>query len=185
MTTHGLQQHLHNLRRAREKTARYQSHISFLSTCLQKQAIPPGMRIRFGKDALPKSDFLHNYVQDLLRSVSIDIIHQCKLTYVSLLTQEMNQIHSSLHEIFKCVSYFEFETILEHHNKSLKSYQKFLKIKKNKKLHKLSACTSGKRFTRTHKDGTQSGGNTTLPVRPGGHGIDTKCTVNLAFYCNG
>ncbi|KAL8599541.1 hypothetical protein ACOMHN_066539 [Nucella lapillus] len=78
MTTNGLQQNLRELRRARDKAARYNSHVNFLTTCLQQKLIPKGMRAKFGHDALPKNDFLQKHVRDSLHSASLDIVSSVK-----------------------------------------------------------------------------------------------------------
>ncbi|KAL8621612.1 hypothetical protein ACOMHN_036845 [Nucella lapillus] len=143
MTTNGLQQNLRELRRARDKAARYNSHVNFLTTCLQQKLIPKGMRAKFGHDALPKNDFLQKHVRDSLHSASLDIVSQCKETYSVLLKKEEAEIHASLYALFQCTTYSAFENILQHHHRAYNRLRDKLRKKKNRKLKSLTSTPVG------------------------------------------
>ena len=67
--------------RTTEKTARYESHLSFLTACTDLSVIPRGMRLHFGTHALPKSDYLLQAVKDATNTASLQIVTTCRDTY--------------------------------------------------------------------------------------------------------
>ena len=74
--------------RTTEKTARYESHLSFLTACTDLSVIPKGMRLHFGTHALPKSDYLLQAVKDATNTASLQIVATCRDTYRVLISKE-------------------------------------------------------------------------------------------------
>ena len=100
------------LSRIAERLTRYSSHFDFLSSCQRHSVIPKGMQLKFGKDALPKSDFLHKTVDDAIRCASLEILSTCKDTYSCLISRERDTLHVTLYNLQQSTNFDEFEAIL-------------------------------------------------------------------------
>lgn len=125
------------LDRLRDKVTRYQSHVTFLNSCLEHKVIPTGMLLKFGKDAMPNLQSLHHSVEDIICCANQDILHQIKSAYTVLLAQERDKMDTTLYNLYHSTDYFLSEKIILHHHRKLKTAQDRLKKKKRRKLMKL------------------------------------------------
>ena len=101
-----------NVIRVKKKINRYQSHENFLTSCLQDNLIPKGMRLNFGKAALPNSEYLHTMVNQTIHCANKDILNTCRNAYTALIKKETSSLHKLLYDLQQTTSYQQFENIL-------------------------------------------------------------------------
>ena len=130
-----------DLKRSTERITRYQSHHTFLSRCLEHHIIPKGMSLKFGKDALPKVDFLHKTISNTMIAANVEIVSACSNTYESLVETERLSLHKILYDIYQSSSYYEFEATRRLHLSNFSSLKQKLAKKKGKKFSGLLART--------------------------------------------
>ena len=105
----------------------------FLSICLSERITPKGMHVRFGKDALPKVDYLHKQVEDSMHTATVDIMHSCLAAYKSLWAKERSSLDTTMYRLFQELSYLEFESVYRHQLRLYKnSERKYWERKKKK-----------------------------------------------------
>lgn len=122
--------------RLRGRAARYCSHREFLTECINNDVVPKGMKLKFGLQALPKSEYLLKTVSDTLHRTEKEMLIACRDTYKVLEEQTNEETNHIMYDIFNMTNHFEFEEILGRFNKKAKS-SKRNKRKKQKKLKML------------------------------------------------
>ena len=162
--------------RTSDRLARYQSHLSFLTRCTQLNIIPKGMRLRFGMDALPKSDQLRRSVEQSTTSASHLILSACRDTYRELVDKEQLNLDQLMYDLYQTADYHQYEAVFKHRTTRYVAYKNNLTTRKNKKLNRLlndstNSCHSDtlqiatrstrrarrfKRRDRSHAEGTQN-----------------------------
>ena len=125
------------LRRQTERLVRYETHVKFLSTCVEKKVIPKGMILKFGTEALPKSEYLLKSVRTSLHTASWDILHSLLRCYKEIVKKEQNILHNMMFHCHQTHSFEEFED-LHSYQRGLTIHlaRKYWKSKRNK-LQKL------------------------------------------------
>jgi hypothetical protein len=111
------------------------------------------MLLRFGKDALPKCDFLHRNIDQTMHVANIDILKSCHDSYVSLAEQLDESRQKTMYNIFQIADFHMFEAVREAlHQKQCKLQGK-LAHKKRKKLDRF--CSKGSKTPTTPMDSTE------------------------------
>ena len=105
--------------RTTEKTARYESHLSFLTACADLSVIPKGMRLHFGTHVLPKSDYLLQTVEDPTNTASLQILTTCRYTYRAMITKERTALQHLMYVAYQSADYETFETFYYEDKKCL------------------------------------------------------------------
>jgi hypothetical protein len=95
------------------------------------------MLCRFGHAALPKCDYLHKCVTDVLFQTSKDIMCKCREAYASLSSKVEQEIHKELYRIQQTTDFHHFESILSFHRCQIASVSDKFNRQKKKKLQKL------------------------------------------------
>ena len=176
---------LTRLERSRDKLSRYTSHQEFLSQCLEQKVCPKGMTLKFGKSALPKSEFLHSSVDTILDNASRDILLACKDSYTSLILEERETQEKILFDLFQDSNLFEYECIRQDHIFKSQKLLRTLRARKKKKLQNLIGARpptpsqlepankkkKNRRFVRKHNQKTPTCSET-----------DKKMVVNLSSH---
>jgi hypothetical protein len=101
------------------------------------------MRIRFGESALPKSEFLNQYVHSAIHKTNIDILYLCRNTYEHLVRTESEHVDGLMYNIYQQCSYFEFEEIRQHHLSHSKQPSDLREKKKRKLVSLVSQKEQG------------------------------------------
>ena len=120
-----------------DKLIKYESHVRFLSICEEEGIVPRGMKMKFGVDALPKNEYLHKNVDDIIHRASLDAMHTCLHTYRSLVTEQCQTLHEHMYNIQQNHDYYEFEAIVIDLKRKSKRLANKLWAKKKKKLESL------------------------------------------------
>ena len=128
--------------RTTEKLSRYESHEQFLTTCSNLNVIPRGMRLSFGKDALPPSDCLQKTVQEAIQTANKEILLSCRNTYRALIDNERKILDSYMYQAFQSTTFWEFERLHTHQKCLYTRCKQQLSWKKKKKLTKLTDSTT-------------------------------------------
>ena len=145
MATTGLDDAPPRLSRTRERLTRYKSYYGFLSSCTDHNVIPEGMKVGFGTDAVPRSDYLLKVVGTItLQNASKAIMHTCRNSYGSLIRKETGEMHLLLYQISQHTTFLEFRAILEQHR--LRSKPNAL-LRRNQKKRKLKQLIDQKKQT--------------------------------------
>ena len=119
--------------KARERAARFASHLEFLQQCIAHDVIPKGLRISYSKGGFPKSPYLHKRVDDNIKQTERDNLLACRDTYQGLLNEANEETNKCMYELFNNTSHLEFEEILKKLNRPSKKIHRD-RVKKEKKL---------------------------------------------------
>eukprot|EP00745_Piridium_sociabile_P015908 TRINITY_DN23717_c1_g1_i4.p1 TRINITY_DN23717_c1_g1~~TRINITY_DN23717_c1_g1_i4.p1 ORF type:complete len:920 (-),score=175.07 TRINITY_DN23717_c1_g1_i4:31-2790(-) len=125
------------MERQTDKLCRFRSHVTFLGKCVSDKVIPKGMTVKFGKDALPKNEYLHNRIQQVTDTAQRDILKLCKDTYEVLADEAHDSVQRLKYDIFQSCSPYEVDALRNFSQRCLTRSRKQYAKKKEKKLVKL------------------------------------------------
>ena len=123
--------------RSLERLARYESHVSFMTQCIQQQIIPKGMRLKFGSSALPNVHFLHEHIKTTLSAASADILHTCRDSYQSLVNKERLLLDEKMYDFFQTSDFFTIESVLRFKYHQACAKRRYYAKRKQRKIAKL------------------------------------------------
>ena len=136
-----------------ENLARNETHTRFRSTCLDHLTIPKGMTVKFGVDALPKSEFLHTRVQYTVRSAGLDILQACLTTYRSMAEKERSPLELLVYNIHQTHGYHEGEAVRRYQRRLASNLRrKYWKTKMKKTRHNPAAANTTAHQTPREKE---------------------------------
>ena len=95
------------------------------------------MNVRFGINALPNTEYLHNKIDNMLQSTTKNIVITCIDFYTRTVEDQKNCIDKFLYDLQQNHSFIEFENILKFHHSLSKHYNKKFSNTKRKKLYNL------------------------------------------------